>query len=196
MVQLPLRLSIDKYKVLSTISPRKGICGGLHFYQNRAPSFAACTAKGIMALLDHYGVPITGKKVAVIGRSCVVGLPTQLFLRDRGATVTNCDINTTGLHKIIQSSNIVIASEGSPELVKASWIKPGAVVVDVGFHVVDRLCDKTGKSVQCIVGVVHADAHQVASLITPVPFGVGPMTVAMLVENTVEAFRWHHEQKE
>ena len=84
-----------------------------------------------------------GKKVAVIGRSCVVGLPTQLFLMDRGATVTNCDIHTAGLREIFRSSDIVVASAGSPELVKADWIKPGAVVVDVGFHVLDDKCGVT-----------------------------------------------------
>jgi 5,10-methylene-tetrahydrofolate dehydrogenase/methenyl tetrahydrofolate cyclohydrolase len=146
-----------------------------------------------MALLDHYGVPITGKNVAVIGRSCVVGLPTQLLFMDRGATVTNCDINTTDLRSIVRSSDIVVASAGSPELVKADWVKSGAVVVDVGFHVKEEWCEKKGKISERIVGDVHPDVHNVASLMTPVPRGVGPMTVAMLLENTLEAF--HHQQK-
>ena len=199
MVQLPLPAGVDKYKVLAAVSPLKDVDGfaaanlgsiicGSPTSGASSSSFAPCTAKGIMSLLDHYSVNVTGKNVVVIGRSCIVGLPTQLFLMKRGATVTNCDINTTGLREIVQSADVVVASAGSPELVKADWIKPGAVVIDAGFHVMEELCNVTGNTMERIVGDVEAKADQVASLMTPVPGGVGPMTVAMLLDNTVQAF--------
>lgn len=146
-----------------------------------------------MTLLDHYAVPVVGKKVCVIGRSCLVGLPTTLCLMDRGATVSNCDLHTTNLREIVKASDIVIASAGSPNLVKADWIKPGAVVVDVGFHVMEKWSDKNQR-IEYIVGDVDIGAKQVASLMTPVPGGVGPMTVVSLLENTVDAFL-HQQQK-
>lgn len=187
MVQLPLP-GVKKDEVLSAISPEKDVDG---FAATNIGSLAAttgiggdsnalipCTAKGIMALLDHYSVPILSKRICIVGRSNIVGMPTQLCLMRQGATVTNCDINTIDVKRHVQEADIVIAAAGSPELIRADWIKPGAVVIDAGFHV-----QKDGDT-ERIVGDVEADADQVASLLTPVPGGVGPMTVAMLLHNT------------
>jgi 5,10-methylene-tetrahydrofolate dehydrogenase/methenyl tetrahydrofolate cyclohydrolase len=125
--------------------------------------------------------------VCVIGRSRIVGMPTSLILMQHGATVTNCDINTTSLQDCLRDADIVIAAAGSPNLVKAEWIKPGAVVVDVGMSVI-MSCEEHGSENEKILGDVEAEAKYVASLMTPVPGGVGPMTVAMVLQNTVEAF--------
>jgi 5,10-methylene-tetrahydrofolate dehydrogenase/methenyl tetrahydrofolate cyclohydrolase len=198
IVQLPLPSGIDHSRVLGTVDPTKdvdgfmatsmgGLAGGVCHNESDTPRFVPCTARGIMALLDYYSIPLVGKKVCVIGRSRIVGMPTSLLLMQRGATVTNCDINTTGLQDCLRNADIVIAAAGSPELVKADWIKPGAVVVDVGMNVITS-CDEDGSENEKILGDVEAEAKFVASLMTPVPGGVGPMTVAMLMQNTVEAF--------
>ena len=191
-VQLPLPKGVDKHKVLATICSTKDVDGfaaqnlGSIFggsTKDDVPFFVPCTARGIVALLDHYAVLVTGKNVCIIVRSCIVGLPTQLSLMKHGATVTSCDCNTTGLSDRTRDADIVIACAGSSELVKANWIKPGAVVVDVGFHVV-----KDSKVKERILEDVDAKATSVASLMTPVPGGVGPMTVASLLENKVDAY--------
>lgn len=198
MVQLPLPAGVNQYRVMDAICPQKDVDGfgagnlaGLDVFGGHkhkpVAAFTPCTAKGVMTLLDHYGVSVAGKHVCVVGRSCLVGLPTQLCLMGRGATVTGCDINTVDLRDKVLAADIVVASAGSPNLIQADWIKPGAVVVDVGFHVVEEY-DESGKRVEHIQGDVAKEARQVASLMTPVPGGVGPMTVAGLLENTVDAF--------
>lgn len=195
MVQLPLPAGVNKHRVLAAVSPEKDVDGlvaanlgslalGTSDEPHTASFFTPCTAKGIMALLDYYHSTVLGKKVCIIGRSSLVGMPTQLCLMKRGATVTNCDINTVNLKHFVRDSDIVIASAGSPELVKKDWIKPGAIVVDAGYHVLESKNSGT----ETIVGDVESGASQVASLMTPVPGGVGPMTVTMLLENTVDAF--------
>lgn len=193
MVQLPLPAGVDKERVLGAVCPTKDV-DGFHAShlgsisggatQAGSPSFVPCTAKGIISLLDHYAVNVMGKKVCIVGRSNIAGLPTQLLVMKRGASVTNVDINTGDLPDAVQNADIVIAAAGSPGLIKAEWIKPGAVIVDVGFHVIQD--PETGE--EQIVGDVEEEAARVASLMTPVPGGVGPMTVASLMENTFDAF--------
>lgn len=195
IVQLPLPAGVNKHRVLAAVSPKKDVdglvaanLGSLALGASEEPPtpsfFTPCTAKGIMGLLDYYHVPVLGKRVCIIGRSSLVGMPTQLCFMKRGATVTNCDINTVHLKQFVRESDIVIASAGSPELVKTDWIKPGAIVVDAGYHVLEN----ENSGTETIVGDVDSGASQVASLMTPVPGGVGPMTVTMLLQNTVDAF--------
>jgi len=206
IVQLPLPDSIDTARVLGMVEPKKDVDGfiatSLGQMAGGVPpsssveqgddggfghSFVPCTARGVLALLDHYQVGLTGKTVCVIGRSRIVGMPTTLLLMQRGATVTNCDIHTASLEQHVRQADVVIAAAGSPELVKAEWLKLGSVVVDVGVSVVSS-CEEGEEEEATIVGDVEGDAKHVASMATPVPGGVGPMTVAMLLENTVEAF--------
>lgn len=198
MVQLPLPTGVDKHCILASVCPTKDVdgfmalslgrlAGGVSSNKHLIPHFVPCTAKGIMSLLDYYSISVLGKKACIIGRFCIVGMPTMLCRMNRGATVTSCDINTAKLRSSVRNADIVIAAAGVPGLIKGDWIKPGAVVVGVGFHVLtDTNEDDT--TVERIVGDVDPNMHQVASFPTPVPGGVGPMTVAMLLENTVDAF--------
>lgn len=201
MVQLPLPAGIDQHKVLSHISAEKDV-DGFHAMNigalaggatDSAHTFEPCTPKGVMALLDHYGVPLTGKNVCIIGQSNVVGKPLQLSLMGRGATVTGCNINTHNIAEHVKRADVVVAAAGVPELIQPDWVKPGAVVVDVGFHVQKTESDvAASKTTEKIVGDVDEAVGHVAALVTPVPGGVGPMTVSMLLENTVDAFDQQH----
>eukprot|EP00092_Neocalanus_flemingeri_P012878 GFUD01013874.1.p1 GENE.GFUD01013874.1~~GFUD01013874.1.p1 ORF type:complete len:958 (+),score=147.78 GFUD01013874.1:41-2914(+) len=192
IVQLPLPNGVNKEAVLSNISSDKDVdgfradslgslAGGIS--EKGTITYTPCTAKAIMTLLDYYSVPVSGKKVCIIGRSTTVGMPIQLCIMKRGGSVTNCDINTTHLASFTKEADILIVAAGSPALVKGDWIKPGAVVIDVGFHVIAK--DEMDFE---IVGDVDPEGHHYASLMTPVPGGVGPLTVHMLIENTIEAF--------
>lgn len=136
-----------------------------------------------MLLLESTGVDLTGKNAVVLGRSDIVGSPVCALLRRKNATVTQCHSQTQNLESIVQQADVVVAAIGQPRFVKGSWLKPGAIVIDVGTNYVD---DATRKSGSRLVGDVDFEsAREVASFITPVPGGVGPMTVAMLMENTV-----------
>lgn len=139
-----------------------------------------CTAAGIMELLDHYSIPIAGKQVVIVGRSPIVGMPSQLLFMQRHATVNACDIHTKDLPGRVSEADILVVAAGSAHLVKGDWVKPGAIVVDVGINF-----DADNKMVG---DVEFGVAKEKAAFITPVPGGVGPMTVAMLMENTVQAF--------
>ena len=197
IVQLPLPLGVNKDTVLAAISPEKDVdglrtnslgylAGGIA--EKGATSFIPCTAKGIISMLDYYSVPLMGKKACIIGRSTIVGLPVQLLLMKRGATVTTCDINTINLESTVKEADIIVAAAGSPSVVKGNWIKPGAVVIDAGIHVIPQL-DTEGNVIgkPQIIGDVDSEAKKHALLMTPVPGGVGPMTIQMLLENTVDA---------
>ena len=147
------------------------------------PLFAPCTPAGVMLLLESTGIDINGKHAVVLGRSDIVGSPVAALLRRKNATVTQCHSQTRDLEQIVKQADIVVAAIGQPRFVQGSWLKPGAVVIDVGTNYID---DPTRKSGSRLVGDVDFDsAREVASFITPVPGGVGPMTVAMLMENTV-----------
>ena len=186
LVQLPLPKHIDSEKVLNAISPTKDVDG---FHPENAgllsigkPRFVPCTPKGIIFLLKHFNVDLNGKHVVVIGRSNIVGRPISILssLKTLGnATVTLCHSGTKDLKYFSKQADVLIAALGSPEFVDASYIKDGACLVDVGINRIE----KDGKSK--IVGDVNQESVTgIASSLTPVPKGVGPMTIAMLVENT------------
>ncbi|KAF8964689.1 FTHFS-domain-containing protein [Flammula alnicola] len=194
LVQLPLGEHITpagERLVTEAVSPQKDV-DGFHAYNighlsSRAsdPLFAPCTPSAVMRLLKSTGVPISGSNTVVLGRSDIVGSPVASMLRSKDATVTQCHSRTKNLSDIVKNSDIVVAAIGKPEFIKGSWIKPGAVVIDVGINYIP---DETKKSGQRLVGDVEfSTAVNVASYITPVPGGVGPMTVAMLMENTLTA---------
>lgn len=189
LVQLPLPKHIDTEEVLATISPEKD-ADGLHSFNvgllvTGKPGPRPCTPLGVITLLDRYGVDVVGKDAVVIGRSNLVGKPVALMLLEKHATVTMCHSRSKNLEEIVRRADIVVVAAGKPHMVKGSWIKPGAVVIDVGIH---RATNEQGES-KIIGDVVFDEAAKVASKITPVPGGVGPMTIAMLLSNTVENYR-------
>ncbi|CAA7271696.1 unnamed protein product [Cyclocybe aegerita] len=194
LVQLPLGGHIDsagERLVTEAVSPTKDV-DGFHAYNighlsSRAsePLFAPCTPSAVMRLLQSTGISLSGTNTVVLGRSDIVGSPVASMLRNADATVTQCHSRTKNVSDIIKNADVVVSAIGKAEYVKGEWIKPGAVVVDVGINYVP---DETKKSGQRLVGdVEHSTAVNVASHITPVPGGVGPMTVAMLMENTLLA---------
>ncbi|MDR3637507.1 MAG: bifunctional methylenetetrahydrofolate dehydrogenase/methenyltetrahydrofolate cyclohydrolase FolD [Isosphaeraceae bacterium] len=187
LVQLPLPPHLDERAVLSRISPRKDVDGfhpeNVGLLASGTPRFVPCTPLGIRELLIHGGVETRGAHAVVLGRSQIVGKPMALLLLQRGeggdATVTVCHTGTRDAAAYARQADILIAAIGRPEQVTADWVKPGAAVIDVGIHkrADGRLC-----------GDVHfPSVAQVAAAITPVPGGVGPMTVAMLLRNTLQA---------
>lgn len=183
LVQLPLPDHVDEQAVLNAISPAKD-ADGFHPFNVGALSIGIpgvprpCTPAGIMRLLDEAGVALQGRRALVVGRSNIVGKPMALMLLERHATVTLAHSRTVNLAEEVGRAEVLVAAVGKPELVRGEWIRPGAAVVDVGMN---RLAD--GK----LVGdVEYAAAAGRASAITPVPGGVGPMTRAMLLVNTVE----------
>ncbi len=187
LVQLPLPKHIDSEKVLNAIIPTKDVDG---FHPENAgllsigkPRFVPCTPKGIMFILKHFDIDLNGKHVVVIGRSNIVGRPISILasLKELGnATVTLCHSGTKDLKYYSKQADVLVAALGSPEFVDSSYIKEGACLVDVGINRIEI----DGKSK--IVGDVNQDSVTgIASSLTPVPKGVGPMTIAMLVENTV-----------
>jgi methylenetetrahydrofolate dehydrogenase (NADP+)/methenyltetrahydrofolate cyclohydrolase len=181
LVQLPLPDHIDEGRVLRAVSPRKDVDG---FHPASAgqlyldePTFVPATPLGIMALLEEYGVPLEGKRAVVIGRSTIVGKPAALLLLRANATVTICHSRTAELARHVSEADVVVAAVGKAGVVSREMVKPGATVVDVGMN-------RTNEGLR---GDVDPDAAEVAGLMTPVPGGVGPMTIAMLLRNTVKA---------
>ena len=157
------------------------------------PFFIPCTPKGVMALLEDTGVDLKGKNAVVVGRSDIVGSPVSYLLKTADATVTVCHSKTADLESHLKSADVVVAAIGQPDFIKGEWLKKGAVVIDVGTNYIP---DATKKSGQRLVGDVEFEsASQVASYITPVPGGVGPMTVAMLLQNVVEAANLYFERQ-
>ena len=183
LVQLPLPPQIDNTKVLEAISVEKD-ADGFHLYNlgglvAGGTVFPPCTPYGVMAMLDHYRIPIEGCNAVVIGRSNIVGKPMALMLLARSATVSICTSKTRDLGQYTSIADILVVATGKPKMITGDMVKPGAVVVDVGFN---RMPD--GK----VAGDVDFDsAKEKASYITPVPGGVGPMTITMLLANTVQA---------
>ena len=195
LVQLPLPPQIEKKKVIERISPMKDVDGFHPFNLGRLvsgdPGFVPCTPKGIIFLLDRYGVEIEGKRAVVVGRSIIVGKPMALLLSMKApggnATVTICHSRTPDLGSHTSAADILIAAAGRPGMIKADMVKDGAVVIDVGTNRVD---DPSARRGYRLTGDVEFESVRgKASLITPVPGGVGPMTRAMLMENTFLAAR-------
>ncbi|MBT8136462.1 MAG: bifunctional methylenetetrahydrofolate dehydrogenase/methenyltetrahydrofolate cyclohydrolase FolD [Gammaproteobacteria bacterium] len=183
LVQLPLPMHIDDDLIIEAISPAKDVDGfhpcNVGLLAQRRPGLRPCTARGVMRLLDEVAAPYKQGKTVMIGASNIVGRPTALELLIAGATVTVCHRFTKDLQSEVERADILIVAAGKPHLIPGEWIKPGAIVIDVGIN---RLDD--GK----LVGdVVFTSAAERAGWITPVPGGVGPMTVAMLLENTLHA---------
>lgn len=196
LIQSPLPSHMDEESLTDLIDPRKDV-DGFHptnlgrIVQGRLDGMIPCTPAGVMEMLRWADVEMAGKKAVVIGRSFNVGMPQALLLAARGAdsTVTIVHSKTVDAKAECLDADIVIAAVGRPEMVKSDWIKPGAVVIDVGINRVD---DETRERGWRLAGDVHPDVEQVASLLSPVPGGVGPMTVAMLMANTVTAAEAQH----
>lgn len=183
LVQLPLPPQINADRVLEAISPAKDV-DGFHPYNvgrlvTGKPTFQPCTPYGVMVMLQEAGVDLAGKEVVVVGRSNIVGKPVALMCLQRNATVTICHSKTRDLPGRVRAADVVIAAVGVPEMIKGDWIREGAVVIDVG---VNRVGEK-----KLVGDVEFAAAAERASAITPVPGGVGPMTITMLLHNTLEA---------
>jgi len=191
LVQLPLPDHIDEEEILGAIDLEKDVDGfhplniGRLSMKRRDPLFVPCTPRGCIELLDRTGVEIEGKEAVVLGRSNIVGLPVAMLLLHRNATLTICHSRTKDLPKVVKKADILIAAVGRPEMVKKDWVKPGAVVIDVGTNAVD---DPTRKKGYRLVGDVAFDeVKEVAGAISPSPGGVGPMTIAMLLRNTMDS---------
>ena len=190
LVQLPLPKHINTDAVLSNVSIKKDV-DGFHYENmgklstNKNPEFKPCTPDGCMELIKKTNIDISGKKAVILGRSNIVGLPISLMLLHNNATVTICHSKTKDIESHVQKADIVVAACGKAKMVKKSWIKPGAIVIDVGIN---SVTDNTKKRGYRLVGDVDFDeVKDIAGYITPVPGGVGPMTIAMLMKHTVEA---------
>jgi methylenetetrahydrofolate dehydrogenase (NADP+) / methenyltetrahydrofolate cyclohydrolase len=206
LVQLPLPSQVDTKRVLEAVDPAKDVDGFHPVNLGRLVSgragLVACTPAGCMEILRRNGIAIEGANAVVLGRSDIVGKPMALLLMHANATVTICHSKTRDLPDVVRHADIVIAAMGRAGYVQADWIKPGAAVIDVGTNKVsdsqeaERLLrnfperlDKFRAKGSVLVGDVHPDAVQVAGALTPVPGGVGPMTITMLMSNTVKAAR-------
>ncbi len=179
LVQHPVPEQVDERAVFEAIHPDKDVDGvTMHSFAAMSfglPGFWSCTPAGIVRLLDAYGVDPSGRHAVVIGRSPILGRPMGMLLLARDATVTYCHSRTRDLPALVRSADLVVAAVGKPNFVRGAWLKPGSVVVDAGYTNGDA-------------GDVHMEeARSVASLVTPVPGGVGPMTIAVLIEQTVLA---------
>ncbi|MFN8463330.1 MAG: bifunctional methylenetetrahydrofolate dehydrogenase/methenyltetrahydrofolate cyclohydrolase FolD [Anaerolineales bacterium] len=191
LVQLPLPSHLDEERVLQLVGIEKDVDGfsplniGRLAQKGREPLFVPCTPYGCIYLLEKSGVQIEGANAVVLGRSNIVGMPAALLLIGKNATVTICHSRTKDLPSVIRNADILIAAIGKTEFVRGEWIKPGAAVIDVGIN---SKPDATKKSGYRLVGDVNFDeAKETAGFITPVPGGVGPMTIAMLMRNTLHA---------
>jgi methylenetetrahydrofolate dehydrogenase (NADP+)/methenyltetrahydrofolate cyclohydrolase len=182
LVQMPLPSHLDEAAVIETIGAEKDVDGfhaeSMGKLLGGDDAVRACTPRGVMELLDRNNVELAGKRAVVVGRSNTVGKPQALMLLERDATVTVCHSRTSDLPSVCHEADVLVAAVGRPKMIDASYVKPGAVVIDVGINRTD----------EGLVGDVDFEAvKDKASLITPVPGGVGPMTRAMLMKNTVEA---------
>lgn len=190
LVQLPLPNHINGQLVLERIVPHKDV-DGFHPYNVgrlavKMPLMRPCTPKGVMTLLEAYQIDVAGKKAVVVGASNIVGRPQALELLLARSTVTVCHSATQNLAQEVAAADIVVVGVGQPNFVKGEWIKPGAIVIDVGINRLEngQLCGD----------VAFANARERAAMITPVPGGVGPMTIASLMENTLQAAELHDAQ--
>ena len=184
LVQHPLPAGMDEHAILAAVAPEKDVDGigrgSLGDLVKGEAPFVACTPAGMVELLDRYDIPIEGRHAVVVGRSVILGKPMALLLLNRNATVTICHSRTRGLSDLTRQADILVAAVGRPEMITGEMLKPGAVVLDAGYNRVP------GRDQD--VGDCHFEScARVASAITPVPGGVGPMTIALLLANTVKA---------
>ncbi|MFD7654161.1 bifunctional 5,10-methylenetetrahydrofolate dehydrogenase/5,10-methenyltetrahydrofolate cyclohydrolase [Actinosynnema sp. NPDC059797] len=179
LLQHPVPGHVDERAAFEAIAPHKDVDGvttrSFAAMAFGLPGFTSCTPGGILRLLDAYDVPLAGRRAVVVGRSPILGKPVGMLLLARDATVTYCHSKTTDLAEAVREADVVVAAVGRPELVRGEWVKPGAVVVDAGYN--------PGN----VGDVEHATARERAGFITPVPGGVGPMTIAVLLEQTARA---------
>jgi methylenetetrahydrofolate dehydrogenase (NADP+)/methenyltetrahydrofolate cyclohydrolase len=196
LCQFPLPEGLDEKKVIQTIAPEKDV-DGLHplnagLIAMGIPKFISCTPYGVLQMLKRSGISTSGKNVVVLGRSNLVGRPIATLLSSKGwdATVTVCHSRTSDLGEVTSQADILIAAIGIPEFVKANMVKPGAVVIDVGINRIDD--PNKAKGTRMVGDVAFEEVAAKTSFITPVPGGVGPMTIAMLMVNTVNAARWQN----
>jgi len=204
LVQLPLPSQVDAKKILLAVDPAKDVDGfhpmNVGFLSTNQPGLVACTPAGIMEILKRSGIVIAGKEAVVVGRSDIVGKPTAMLLINANATVTVCHSKTRDLPAVCRRADILVAAIGRAGMITREFVKPGATVIDVGMNQVtdpaqfDRLFAGNAKREEAfrakgstLVGDVHPEVVEVAGAITPVPGGVGPMTIAMLMSNTVRA---------
>ena len=193
LVQLPLPGHLDTESILGAVPIEKDIDGfhpiniGRLSMKNRDPLFVPCTPAGVIELIDSAQTKIEGARAVVLGRSNIVGLPAAMLLVHRNATVTICHSRTQNLPDIVRQADIVVAAIGKAQFVQADWIKPGATVIDVGTNAIPDASKKSGR--RLVGDVDFENAKEVAGAITPVPGGVGPMTIAMLMQNTMNAAR-------
>lgn len=184
LVQLPLPAEIDETAIVESISPNKDVDGFHPFNLGRLtqgrPVMRPCTPAGIMLLLEHTKQDLTGKNATVIGASNIVGKPMVMELIAAGMTVTNCHSRTQNLESFVKNADLLVVATGNPKLIKGAWIKPGCIVIDVGTN--------RGKDGKITGDVEYETAKEIAGWITPVPGGVGPMTIASLLQNTYSAY--------
>ncbi len=185
LIQLPLPDHLDSERLTSRVLPDKDVdgftavnVGRLHL---KKKTMVPCTPKGIIALLDHYQFQYSGKRALVIGRSNLVGRPIAQLLLDRNMTVTVAHSKTADIGELALQSDLIVAAVGQPYFVKETWVRPGAVLIDVGIH----------RTLEGIVGDIDPACYPKAAAYTPVPGGVGPMTIVSLLENTLYAYRLH-----
>lgn len=197
LVQLPLPSHMSEQNVLNAVCIEKDVDGfhplniGRLAMRGREPLFVPCTPKGCIELLHRYGVTIKGKRAVVIGRSNIVGTPAAMLLQREDATVSVVHSRTKNPEEFTREADIIIAAVGQPNMVRGSWIKPGAVIIDVGINPVED--SESPRGYRLVGDVCYEEASKIASAITPVPGGVGPMTIAMLLSNTlVSAKRAHN----
>jgi methylenetetrahydrofolate dehydrogenase (NADP+)/methenyltetrahydrofolate cyclohydrolase len=203
LVQLPLPPQVDADKVLRLVDPAKDVDGfhpeNVGLLVQKRPRYVACTPAGIMELLRREDIPVAGKRAVVVGRSDIVGKPMALLLLHADATVTICHSKTRDLASVTREADVLVAAIGRAGLLRAEHVKPGAVVVDVGMNRVEDIAlarelageeraEQVSRKGYVLVGDVHAPSvREVAAALTPVPGGVGPLTIAMLMKNTVHA---------
>jgi len=198
LVQLPLPDGLDDERILRTISVEKDVDGfhplniGRLAQKGREPTFVPATPDGVIYLLKHEGVELSGANAVVLGRSNIVGRPAALLLLKENATVTICHSRTKDVEGKCREADVLIAAVGIPEMVKGDWIKPNAAVIDVGVNRVED--ESTEKGYRLVGDVDYGEAEEVAGYLTPVPGGVGPMTIAMLLRNTVRAAKLAYEK--
>lgn len=189
LVQLPLPGHLNEEAILNAISIEKDVDGfhpvniGRLAMKGREPLFIPCTPHGVIVLLEEAGAKFEGANAVVLGRSNIVGMPAAMLLVHRNATVTICHSRTKDLPEVCRRADILVAAVGRAEMVRGDWIKPGAIVIDVGTNRVDDPAAKRGY--RLVGDVAFDEAKEVAGAITPVPGGVGPMTIAMLLKNTL-----------
>jgi len=192
LIQSPLPKHLDYNKMLLKVDHNKDVDGFHPVNVGKlalgTPQFIPCTPKGVMRMLEHYGIDLSGKHVVIIGRSNIVGRPlsllTSLKVKNANATTTICHSGTPDIPAIAKQADVLIAAIGVPEMIDSTYVKDGAVIIDVGIN---RVEDNSEKGYKLVGDVNFDDVKNVSSAITPVPGGVGVMTIAMLVENTVEA---------